>query len=351
MQRVGDLTFFQKKGLSATRPSSIHAFFVILIVWTVLSASLSVWIPLQFSIATVFIFAGPHNWFELRYFLTRLPVRFGKSRPFFLVAFTGLGVLTATYISLPLLYRSQSWTEAQCATILAVWNSLLCVWIGCLIRLRWKQKRKDWTWALPVLLALSAFNWIQPDGFSLALVYLHPLIALWFLDLQLRRTRPSFVKPYRSCLVALPLILVLMTLQTAGTESLNDSNGLFWRITQHSGAQLLPHISSHLLVSIHVFLEMLHYAVWILALPLLSQRVRSSNRANRTGQTSTWKIGVARHPHGFPKLVFGVLCVATLLVILLWAGFAYDYATARDIYFTVAIAHVLAEAPFLLRIL
>jgi hypothetical protein len=136
-----------------------------------------------------------------------------------------------------------------------------------------------------------------------------------------------------------------MIFQTTGTESLNDSNGLFWRITQHSGAQLLPQVSSHLLVSIHVFLEMLHYAVWILALTFLGPLARSGN------SSSTWKIGIASHPHGFPKLVFGVLCLATLLVIVLWAGFAYDYATARDIYFTVAIAHVLAEAPFLLRML
>jgi hypothetical protein len=36
---------------------------------------------------------------------------------------------------------------------------------------------------------------------------------------------------------------------------------------------------------------------------------------------------------------------------MLWFGFSVDYATTRDIYFTVAIAHVLAEAPFLLRML
>src|SRR5690242_14553781 len=57
------------------------------------------WLPLQVSIVTLFLFAGPHNWFELRYFLMRLPVRFGRSRNFFLTAFAGLGVLTVTYIS------------------------------------------------------------------------------------------------------------------------------------------------------------------------------------------------------------------------------------------------------------
>ena len=51
-----------------------------------------------------------------------------------------------------------------------------------------------------------------------------------------------------------------------------DSNGLFWRITQHSGAELLPQVSSHMLVSVHLFLEMLHYAVWIVALPLIGRK-------------------------------------------------------------------------------
>jgi hypothetical protein len=38
-------------------------------------------------------------------------------------------------------------------------------------------------------------------------------------------------------------------------------------------------------------------------------------------------------------------------VVILWVGFAADYAETRDLYFTIAIAHVLAEAPFLLRML
>jgi len=36
---------------------------------------------------------------------------------------------------------------------------------------------------------------------------------------------------------------------------------------------------------------------------------------------------------------------------LLWFGFSVNYAATRDIYFAVAIAHVLAEAPFLLRMI
>jgi hypothetical protein len=50
-------------------------------------------------------------------------------------------------------------------------------------------------------------------------------------------------------------------------------------------------------------------------------------------------------------MVTGVLIVALVVVGMLWFGFSIDYATTRDVYFTIAIAHVLAEAPFLLRML
>ena len=45
------------------------------------------------------------------------------------------------------------------------------------------------------------------------------------------------------------------------------------------------------------------------------------------------------------------MIAALACVVVLWFGFSMDYSTTRDIYFTVAMAHVLAEAPFLLRML
>jgi len=42
------------------------------------AALLAGWAPLGFSIVTVFLFAGPHNWIEGRYFLERLPARWGS---------------------------------------------------------------------------------------------------------------------------------------------------------------------------------------------------------------------------------------------------------------------------------
>jgi hypothetical protein len=257
-------------------------------------------------------------------------------------AFAGLGILTVTYISLPFVYEHASWSSETWLSVLATWNTLLLAWLAILIHLRGKQKRprtsvsqrtSDWTWTIPLALALAALNWLGPEFFSLALVYVHPLVALWFLDRQLKRTRPEWLKTYRRCLCLVPVILAFMIWRLSQTTALADDNGLFWRITQHSGAQLLPQVSSHMLVSVHVFLEMLHYGVWIFALPLLG--------------SGFWKF--KRTAKAFPRnalLIFGAVAV-----LVLWVGFTTDYTKTRDLYFTIAIAHVLAEAPFLLRML
>ena len=344
--------------LAASRYLSIRVFTGTLIACACLSALLASWLPLQVSVVTVFLFAGPHNWFELRYFVMRLPVRFGKSRNFFLTAFAGIGFLTTAYVALPVLYSFSLWPDNAWPTILASWNTLLLLWLGLLVWLRGRQKTKrDWSWALPVALGLCSLNWLAPESFSLAIVYLHPLVALWFFDRHLRRTRPEWLRAYRRCLCILPLLLVGMIWQLTLTPSLPDDNGLFWRITQHAGAQLLPNISSHVLVAVHVFLEMLHYGVWLIALPLiapLTKGARDQLSPTVSERGRIWDlrtVPLARHRCGFPKLVATALVFGVFLVAILWFGFAVDYATTRDVYFTVAIAHVLAEAPFLLKML
>lgn len=338
------------KTWSTARIAPDSTMFVSIVVLCVIAAAaLASWLPLQVSIVTLFLFAGPHNWFELRYFLMRLPVRFGRSRNFFLTAFAGLSVLTLTYVSLPFIYNAVLWSEEQWSVIIGSWNTALLFWVALLIWLRSRQKPlTNWKWTIPVALVLCSLNWIGPNLFSLAIVYAHPLIALWFLDRHLRRTRPSWTRAYRRSLCLLPLVLTVMIWQLSRTTPLADDNGLFWRITQHSGAEILPQVSSHVLVSVHLFLEMLHYAVWILALPLIGPLI------GRIGGARFWEVRtvpIARHPEGFPRIVGAVLIVSLAAVGVLWFGFSIDYATTRDVYFTVAIAHVLAEAPFLLRML
>src|SRR5918992_4958151 len=106
MERAENISIATWPRVPARERAAVSAkmFAAILIGSALMSAAFASWVPLTASIATVFLFAGPHNWFELRYFLMRLPVRFGRSRMFFMVAFAGIGFLTLTYLALPTLY-------------------------------------------------------------------------------------------------------------------------------------------------------------------------------------------------------------------------------------------------------
>ena len=343
MERASNISLAAWANTRTSTRTGVRSFAIVLVAAACLSAALASWLPLQVSIVTVFLFAGPHNWFELRYFLMRLPARFGRSRNFFAVAFAGISTLTVAYLAMPALYYANLWSGANWPDAIATWNTLLLLWVGALVLMRGRQNsRRDWFWALPVVFLLCALNWLQPQLFSLAIVYLHPLVALWFLDRHLRRTRPAWLRTYHRCLLLLPLLIVGMLWQLGRTSSLADDNGLFWRITQHAGANLLPNVSSHMLVSLHVFLEMLHYGVWIVALPLIGA----------TGAVWNVKtIPLARRRGGWPKLIAAILIIGLFVIVVLWFGFSVNYPAMRDVYFAVAIAHVLAEAPFLLRMI
>jgi hypothetical protein len=87
---------------------------------------------------------------------------------------------------------------------------------------------------------------------------------------------------------------------------------------------------------------MTHYGVWLLALPILGMR------------SAPWRlksIPLVRHRRGWPRLTRAVLVAGAFVVLLLWVAFLADYPATRDLYFTVAMMHVLAEVPFILRML
>src|SRR5262249_56526142 len=117
---------------------------------------------------------------------------------------------------------------------------------------------------------------------------------------------------------------------------------VFVAIANHAGANVLGGVSSHLLVATHTFLEMVHYGVWIVAIPLVGLRTAPWKLANvpMARRSSAWQMGIV-----------GLLLAGLAVVIILWAFFLADYSTTRYVYFTVALLHVLAEVPFLLRAL
>ena len=105
--------------------------------------------------------------------------------------------------------------------LVAVWNSLLTVWIVLLAHLRSRQNpRRDWPFLIPIGFGLIAVNWLSPLAWSLALVYLHPLLALSFLDRELQRQPSVWRKSFRIALLLIPVCLLGMAARSAGGPDL-----------------------------------------------------------------------------------------------------------------------------------
>lgn len=340
---IGALGAVNGRGGASVSNASPATFAFVCVCVLVAAAALAGLAPLWLSVTTVFVFAGPHNWAELRFFITRLPVGLGRSRGFFVLAAAGVVGLTGAYAALALGADSGVWGEAGWHAAIALWNSAAVAWVVGLVVVRGRtMSRGDgWVWALPVGCVLVGLSWLVPQWFALALVYVHPLVALWFLDRQLRLSRPGWSRAYRLCLALLPLALAVLWWGLAGAAPLVEDGEVASRIVRHAGASVVPAVSTHLLVSTHVFLETLHYGVWLVGVPLAAGAGLAPWRAA--------DVPLVRHRRGRPRLIRALLAAGGAVVLLLWLCFVADYATTRDIYFTVAMAHVLAEVPFLLR--
>lgn len=312
-----------------------------------LSAFLAGWLPLGFSIVTVFLFAGPHNWLEVRYFMGRMPARWGRLRGYFVFAFAGILGLSAIYAGLAYWAATRDWNDVDSYSAAiqkldlasASWNSAFVLWVATLVQMRSRQNpRRDWSWFWPVAFLLIALTWLDPHTWSLGMVYGHPLIAFWVLDRELKRSRPQWRPAYHLVICAVPILLAALWLRLADAPPLMG-DGLTSRIADHAGASILVGINSHLLVATHTFLEMLHYGIWIVVIPLVAYRARP------------WKLDVplARRSLTWRRGLLATLVVGLVVVLLLWGCFLADYPLTRDVYFTVALLHVLAEVPFLLR--
>jgi hypothetical protein len=342
---IGTLGAGVTRSGASTSAASPVAFGVACVCVLVAAAALAGLAPLWLSVATVFVFAGPHNWAELRFFITRLPARLGRSRGFFALAAAGIVGLTVAYAALALGADSGVWGEGGWYAATALWNSTAVAWVVGLIAVRGRQSSRGggWVWALPLGFVLVGLSWLAPQGFALALVYVHPLVALFFLDRQLRLTRRSWSRAYRVCLALLPLALAVLWWRLADAAPLAENGEVALRIVRHAGAGIVPNVSTHLLVSTHVFLESLHYGVWLVGIPLAAGVGLAPWRAA--------SVPLVKHRRGWPRLIRTLLVAGGAVVLLLWLCFVADYATTRDMYFTVAMAHVLAEVPFLLRTL
>jgi len=305
------------------------------------AAMLAGWFPLAFSIAIVFLFAGPHNWLEARYFMTRMPARWGRLSGFFTLGIAGVVGLTAAMVALPTLAHALGDDPETWGLLLAGWNSALVLWAAALAaKRRGQNPRREWPWLWPAAFGLVAAAWLWPVGWGIGLVYLHPLLALAFFDAEIGRRRPDLRWAYRRALPAVPAALAVLAWQLGGAADLVGDDVLTAQITHHAGAGTVPHLSTHFLVAAHTFLEMLHYGVWCFGLPLLAIGARPWRLAG---------VPLARRSAAWRRGLVAVMVTGGLVVTAFWAGFLVDYPLTRSLYFTAALAHVLAEVPFLLR--
>lgn len=318
-----------------------HSLFYGIALFVLVAAVLVISAPLTVAITAVFLFAGPHNWIEARLLLERMPPRWGVLRGYFLTA--GLGALSLTLSHWMLVAVSTVSNQNPIFWRIAhsTWLTLFVSWVVMLVYLRARQNpRRDWALALPIGLSLAALAWIRPAEFGLLLVYGHPLVSVWFLEREITLRHPKWQADLRRILMVMGcgLIVVIAALATSGLASSTDA--LTARIRDHAGANLLTWVPDRCLIATHTYLELLHYGVWLLALPAVSLS---------SFPWSLNSIPLARPRAGWRNVIVAVLSLGALGVVLLWMGFLWDYSRMRDIYFELAMFHVLMEIPFLIR--
>src|SRR5436190_2116113 len=124
------------------------AFAVGFVALAVGAAALAGALPIEFSLATVFLFAGPHNWFEARYALGRLPARAGKLWGFFAVSAIGILGLTVAYAAIPAAMPLVS-DPSLGAGLYAVWSTAFLLWVAALVWMRSRTNPRfdgGWVW-------------------------------------------------------------------------------------------------------------------------------------------------------------------------------------------------------------
>ena len=309
--------------------------------FVVLATVLSVSAPMTFAMLAVFLFAGPHNWMEARLLLERMPPRWGALRGYFLTAGCGAGILTVCHWLLAIFSAIDSWSAASRRVVAACWLTLLVSWVVALIYLRSQQNpRRDWSLVMPIGLMCAALAWLWPAEVGLVLVYAHPLLSLWFLEREVTARHPVWQSALKMTfgLMGSGLIIVLASL--VASAPIADANLLSTRIAEHAGASVLPWISDRCLVATHTYLESLHYGVWLIVLPSISL------------SSSPWSLSsipLAKPRTGWRGIIVVALIAGAVGVLLIWAGFCWDYLLMRDVYFELAMFHVLIEIPFLIR--
>lgn len=354
------------------------AFAVLCISFASIAALLAGMAPLPLSIATVFLFAGPHNLLELQYALSRFPCRISRDvRGFFTTSVAGTILLVISYLAIVLAPITLiPVTDTIMLNAAQLWQGILFSWVAAIAIIRHRQK---YLRSLPAWLGacgfLSALNVFDVASAGVAMAYLHPVIGLFVLDRELGIANQSWQKGFRRTLFVIPALIVAVCLLHKPGQGALDT--LTTNIMLQAGASVLPDVSPDLLVAIHTFLELLHYGVWLLAIPIVTGMLArrtvplTAHAPGRSARCKDPSPGALNSLMGIPgkldrsnapkavalkaqrmkRLIALLVVFGSFAVVTLWICFSMDYAATRYFYFKLAILHVIAELPLLLRIL
>lgn len=326
-----------KSNFPSVSLSERHVFAGAALLLIAASALLAAGLPAVFSIWTVIIFGVPHNYAEFRYFLAKLPSRFGPLKPFFMTSFVGVLLLFCMEAALAISV-DRGWLQPPLSrSLLWCWNEALILWILALSVLRYRDITRG-AIVLNALLAAvtTASNCLSPNMFTIVLTYLHPLLGLWIFERELRRSRKSWLPTYHRCLLAVPVVVLALALCLHGTTS--DAAAMRLLTLSNLGVAFFPGASPVMFVAVYGFLQMVHYGVWVLAIPIATQSWKRWN-INR--------ISAVRNRSRLRMALAAAVGLATLALPAFWLGFKFDYNTTIEIYVIVSLMHVIAEVPFL----
>ncbi|HEY9776298.1 MAG TPA: hypothetical protein V6C81_21230 [Planktothrix sp.] len=329
--------------IAATPLAERHLFAVTVILLVACFAILAGYTPIWFTLLTVCAFGAPHHWTELRYFMSRLPSRFGPLQGFFATAFSGALVLWVFEVILTRLYVQDVLPPAIAKVGLLAFNQTLIFWMLGLSVLRYKSKSNK---VSSLLLANSPYaalatlaNLLSAPGFSLAITYMHPLLGLWILERELRRTRKSWLRGYHWSLLSIPVALAALIWVLHGSGDAHPSGQLAGMLNGNViGSKLFSNASTTMLLAIFGFLQMVHYGVWVIGIPIANQSWKRWNLD---------RIPVLTTKPSLRPFLLAAIGLSLSATLFFWFGFCIDYNTVNEIYIAVSMLHVLAEIPFI----
>jgi hypothetical protein len=188
---------------------------------------------------------------------------------------------------------------------------------------QWRRLR----FALPVVVGLGALAAAQPQQAQLVLAHLHNVIALALWAVLFRRRRWVVAAPLLLLAVAVPLLLSGATLATTAGLGGDHAFGIDLAAT---ASWLAPGLAPKLAMGVtlaYIFLQGIHYAVWLGWIPQEHLPGESTMSFKSSLRSAVRDLGGV-----------GFWLVVAVMVVVLGASFV-DLHGTRNVYLTLAIFH------------